>query len=181
MDRRAKFSNRIFQYRTKKGYSQKHLAKLLDKEPSQICNWEKGDKIPCLENAIKLAIALHASIEYLFYDFFEPTRIELRTREEKLLTAISCQAQQPARKDTANNNARFKNNIRAFRQKRGYSQKYLARLLGHKDPAQIYHWEKGIKIPSVKNAIRLAIALRTLIKCLFFDYFKSAVEELKVK
>jgi len=54
----------------------------------------------------------------------------------------------------------IKNYIRTHRLKRGFSQREVATLLGHKGQALVSHWEKGTKIPTLENFFRLAAILK---------------------
>jgi DNA-binding XRE family transcriptional regulator len=90
MNRRARFQNHLLTYRKKRGFSQKFVAKLIGhKDQSQVCTWEKGTKIPNLENAFKLGIILRTPVEFLFPDYFQTTRETLRHKEEKLSENIA--------------------------------------------------------------------------------------------
>jgi len=82
--KRERFQNHLLKYRKERGYSQKHVAFLLGhKDNSQVCNWEKGVKIPSLKNAIKIAVIYHKPITFLFYYYFSTSREEIRVREER--------------------------------------------------------------------------------------------------
>ena len=61
--------NNIWLARKKHGFTQKQLAFVLGHSSTfQIGHWEKGN-LPDLKNALKLAVALSASVEYLFQDY----------------------------------------------------------------------------------------------------------------
>lgn len=63
----------------------------------------------------------------------------------------------------------IKNRLRYCRMAIGLSQKDVAFLMGL--PAQeISRWERGKRIPSVYNAIGLAVAVGRLVEDVFFDY-----------
>jgi transcriptional regulator with XRE-family HTH domain len=47
------------------------------------------------------------------------------------------------------------NNLRKFRNERGLLQKDVARLLGLQCEDRISHWEKGYRVPSLKNLMKL--------------------------
>lgn len=62
-----KLDNRIWKYRKISNLSQRQVSFLLAlKGTSQISKWEKGVKIPSLENAIRLSQILKVSVEELF-------------------------------------------------------------------------------------------------------------------
>lgn len=61
----------------------------------------------------------------------------------------------------------------------GYSQKEVARLLGHKDTTMLSRWEKGKSMPSARNLLKLSIIYRTLADQLYFDLIleeRSAID-----
>ena len=60
-------NNRIWKYRKMLHLSQRQVSFLLaHKGTSQISKWEKGVKIPNLENALRLSKILKISVEELF-------------------------------------------------------------------------------------------------------------------
>jgi DNA-binding XRE family transcriptional regulator len=181
VSRRDIFTNYLWTYRKKKGYSQVYLAEIVGKDKSQICKWERGIKIPSLISAIELAIVLEAPIECLYHDYFITTLEKLRSKEEKLQETTNCYEQQLHQSEIMGQGSRFKSNIWMFRKKRGYKQGFLAHLLELKDQTPIFCWEKDIKIPNLKNAIKLAISLHTSVECLFYEYYKTIRQELKNK
>ncbi len=73
---------------------------------------------------------------------------------------------------------KFSNRIFQYRKKRGYSQKKLASILGHKDPSQVSKWERGVKIPGTKSSIDLAHALCTPVEFLFIEYSRTSQEQI---
>jgi transcriptional regulator with XRE-family HTH domain len=48
-----------------------------------------------------------------------------------------------------------------------YSQQQLAGFLSYKNASHISEWEKGRKLPTLKNAIRLSHILNTPVESLF--------------
>lgn len=67
------FSNRLIQVRKKRGLTQNALAELTGLNVSQIYRWESGTSRPILEGVIKLAKALHVSIDELVFEEDERT------------------------------------------------------------------------------------------------------------
>jgi len=51
---------------------------------SHLSHWEKGRKIPTLENALKLSAIIQCPVEVLFFDLFDSVRQDIRKREKRL-------------------------------------------------------------------------------------------------
>ena len=82
--RREQFANHLWKYRQRIGYSQSDVAEILNfSNQTQLCQWEKGIRIPTLENVIKLSILYRAPIIFLFFPWYIALRNELRITEEK--------------------------------------------------------------------------------------------------
>lgn len=62
------FSKRLIHIRKKRGLTQNALAELTGLNVSQIYRWESGNSRPILEGVIKLAKALHVSIDDLVFE-----------------------------------------------------------------------------------------------------------------
>ena len=58
-------SQRIKSLRKEQGFTQKNLAKTVGVKHNTVCNYEKGNSVPDLETAIKLAKAFCCSMDYL--------------------------------------------------------------------------------------------------------------------
>lgn len=52
------------------------------------------------------------------------------------------------------------NNLREYRKRMGLTQTEVANHLGFKSNNRISHWEKGIAVPSLKNAFKLAVYIK---------------------
>jgi transcriptional regulator with XRE-family HTH domain len=79
---------------------------------------------------------------------------------------------------------RIPNNIRRIRQSRHLIIKEVAILMGLKSAAHISHWEKGRKLPSLVNYLRLAAVLRIQPEFLFrelYNQIRGEVQDLKNK
>lgn len=63
------------------------------------------------------------------------------------------------------------NQIRSYRKKRGLRLRDVAKMIGQSSPAHISHWEKGRKLPSLPNALKLSAAIKCPVEVLFFDLF----------
>lgn len=80
---------------------------------------------------------------------------------------------------TCMGHGRIPNKLRKYRRLAGYSQKEVSKLLGHKNANGLCRWEKGICLPSLKNAFKLCTLYKTLLEELYFDILKESREELK--
>ncbi len=67
------------------GYSQQMVATLLGhKTASHISAYERGKRLPSLENAFKLAIILSTSVDFLYYDFYKELKQEIQHARREL-------------------------------------------------------------------------------------------------
>ena len=60
----------------------------------------------------------------------------------------------------------------------------VANLIDQSSVAHIAHWEKGRKLPSLENSLRLALAIQCPVEILFIEIFnqlKNEVYEAKTK
>lgn len=71
------------------------------------------------------------------------------------------------------------NGLRKCRKECGLSQTEVARLLKLRSAAIISRWEQGVSLPSIRNAIRLAVLYQTMMDTFFMDLRWSARRELK--
>jgi DNA-binding XRE family transcriptional regulator len=67
----------------------------------------------------------------------------------------------------------YRNYIRHYRRKRKLRLQDVVNATGHVSPANLAHWEKGRKTPSLPNALKLAAALECPVEVLFFDMYHS--------
>lgn len=70
------------------------------------------------------------------------------------------------------------NRLWLARKRCGYEQKQIARLLGYKTIQQISRYETGLRVPSLKKAIKLGILYNLPIRVLFHNYYRECREEL---
>ena len=70
------------------------------------------------------------------------------------------------------------NQIRRYRVKRGLSQKQVSLLLGLTTQAHQSKWERGTKLPTLTNALKLSAALGCPVEILFSDLFDGLREEV---
>ena len=61
----VKFGERLKELRKVNGFTQKSLAAVAKVAETSITDWERGRSEPCLQDLIKLAIALNTTIDYL--------------------------------------------------------------------------------------------------------------------
>lgn len=69
--------------------------------------------------------------------------------------------------------------LRKARMRMGFSQVQVMHALGLKSPNRISQWEKGRRIPSIKNILKLSILYQTLPDDLFYELRQEIVIELK--
>lgn len=76
-------ANRLWKYRKIANLSQRQLSVLLaHRGTSQISKWEKGVKIPSLENALRLSLIFKISVEDLFSGVAAGLKNEISLREK---------------------------------------------------------------------------------------------------
>jgi transcriptional regulator with XRE-family HTH domain len=67
------------------GFSQGRVARLLGhKDSSAWSNYERGERLPSLVNALRLGIILRIPIEFLFYSLHDELRSQIRAEEERV-------------------------------------------------------------------------------------------------
>lgn len=76
---------------------------------------------------------------------------------------------------------KHKNHLFFVRKKSSLGQKQIAALLGHKTIDQISRYERGVRMPSLKTALKLQIIYHLPINILFQGYFNKCLEEIEVK
>lgn len=76
--------NALRKYRRIRGLSQKQVAKFLGlKNASRISRWERGDCLPSLVNAVRLATLYRTLVDGIFGDLVKVVRTEIHDREKK--------------------------------------------------------------------------------------------------
>ena len=73
------------------------------------------------------------------------------------------------------------NFLRKYRQKKGYTLKDVAFLLGYESIGVISEWEQGTRIPCLINTLKLSRIYRTLPNTLFFDLDMILLEDINIK
>ena len=77
--------NKLDLYRRRMRFSQRHVAHLLGhQDNSGWSDYERGDRLPSLVNALRLAIILRVPVEFLFGALHEELRGQIRAEEERL-------------------------------------------------------------------------------------------------
>lgn len=75
----------------------------------------------------------------------------------------------------------IKNRLRIHRKSAGLTQKQVAQSLGLSTPTQISRWEKSIRLPNLRQAIKLSALYNRLVNDLFFDLFQELRETINQK
>ena len=76
----------------------------------------------------------------------------------------------------------YPNGLWMYRKKRGLSQKQIAYLMGHKSTAHISHYERGEKLPSLTNALKLEVILGgVFVSFLFPELFSRIRHEVHAR
>jgi transcriptional regulator with XRE-family HTH domain len=73
------------------------------------------------------------------------------------------------------------NCLRLYRRKNGLSQKRAAHFMGLKTASSLSHYERGAKVPSLKNVLKLEIVLHTPAAFLFRELYGQLKKEIEVK
>ena len=72
------YPNQIRRYRRKRHLRLRDVAYKLELSgAAHISHWEKGRKLPNLENALKLSAIIQCPVEILFFDLFNNIRNEI--------------------------------------------------------------------------------------------------------
>ena len=66
-------------------FTTSHVARLLrHKDASTLSDYERGERLPSLVNALRLGIILRVPVEFLFPDLYDRLREDIRAEEEYL-------------------------------------------------------------------------------------------------
>jgi transcriptional regulator with XRE-family HTH domain len=74
------------------------------------------------------------------------------------------------------------NNLVLYRRRMGFTQKQVARLLGHRDTSMVSHYEHNRALPPLIVALRLEIIYRVPVAFLFpamYNEMKLRIRELE--
>lgn len=80
---------------------------------------------------------------------------------------------------TPKNKLPYKNQLALVRHRRAIEQKQVAVLLGHKGIDQLSRYERGVKLPSLKAALKLGLIYKIPIRVLLDGYLNTCREEIK--
>ena len=73
-------------YRRRMRFSTRQVARLLGhKDTSAWSNYERGERLPSLVNALRLGIIMRVPVEFLFYSLYDELRHQIRAEEEDLV------------------------------------------------------------------------------------------------
>ncbi len=73
------------------------------------------------------------------------------------------------------------NQIRRYRRRKNLKLYQIAPLVGLHSVSHLSHWEKGRKLPNLKNALKLSAIINCPIEVLFFDLFDSIRHDIQAK
>jgi DNA-binding XRE family transcriptional regulator len=80
-----KHDNRLEYFRRRMRFTTTYVAHLLGhKDTSTYCDYERGDRLPSLINAMRLGAILRVQVEFLFPSLYDGLRAEIRAEEERL-------------------------------------------------------------------------------------------------
>lgn len=66
-------------------FSTSHVARLLGHhDSSTLSDYERGERLPSLVNALRLAIILRVPVEFLFPALYDGLRLQIRSEEERM-------------------------------------------------------------------------------------------------
>jgi transcriptional regulator with XRE-family HTH domain len=71
-----------------------------------------------------------------------------------------------------------RNDLILYRRRMGFTQKHVARLLGHRDTSMVSHYEHGRSLPPLPVALSLEIIYRAPVAFLFpgiYDALKNRI------
>lgn len=75
----------------------------------------------------------------------------------------------------------FGNQLERIRMSQNLLPKQVAALLGHKTTRPITQFEKGLRVPSLKSALKLAIIYNVPIRVMLDGYYEACREEVHAK
>jgi transcriptional regulator with XRE-family HTH domain len=62
-----------------------------------------------------------------------------------------------------------------------FTSRYVARLLGDKDVSRLSKYERGHRLPGLRNAFRLSIILRVPVEFLFPSLYDSLRDQIRAE
>ena len=79
------------------------------------------------------------------------------------------------------NKTRKINNIDIYRRRMRFSTRHVARLLGDRDVSRLSKYERGERLPGLRNAFRLGIILRVPVEFLFPLLYDSLRDQVRAE
>jgi transcriptional regulator with XRE-family HTH domain len=73
------------------------------------------------------------------------------------------------------------NRLASYRRRRGYSQKRVAHLIGHKSHGALSGYERGRVLPTLTTALKLEIVLRTPVAFLFPGVYEALRNDIRAE
>lgn len=73
------------------------------------------------------------------------------------------------------------NQIRRYRRRQNLKLCQIAPLVGLRSVSHLSHWEKGRKLPTLVNALKLSAIIKCPVEILFFDLFDSIRNDILTK
>ena len=70
------------------------------------------------------------------------------------------------------------NRLWIHRKKMGYSQRHVAKLLGHKSPARVSGYERGRRLPNLETVLKLQVILCATVDTLYKDLYLEMKQEV---
>jgi len=80
---------------------------------------------------------------------------------------------------THRNKVTYKNQLSLARRRRAIEQKQVSALLGHKGVDQLSRYERGVKLPSLKAALKLGLIYKIPIRVMLDGYLDACREEIR--
>lgn len=79
-----KYQNKIADYRERMHLNTGAVAHLLGhRDASTLTAYERGQRLPSLENALRLSVILRVPVEFLFGQIYDELRNSVRAQEER--------------------------------------------------------------------------------------------------
>ena len=76
---------------------------------------------------------------------------------------------------------RCPNQIRRYRRRQNLTLRQVAALAGMPAVAHLSHWEKGRKLPNLRNALLLSAIIQCPVEILFFELFDATRKQVSAR
>ena len=73
------------------------------------------------------------------------------------------------------------NTLDIYRRRMGFSTRHVAQLFGDKDVSRLSKYERGQRLPDLRNAFRLSIVLRVPVEFLFPALYDSLRAQIRAE